>query len=92
MCASAASALAIISASIPVHDRYHLFPDDMLFNVAQDPHEQVNLADEQPEKVWEGMYLLNRWHETILKTIDTDRDPLWTVMQKNGLFHARRHL
>jgi arylsulfatase A-like enzyme len=74
------------------HDGYHLFPDDMLFNVAQDPHEQVNLSDEQPEKVWEGMYLLNRWHEMMMKTMDTDRDPLWTVVQEGGPFHARGYL
>ena len=27
------------------HDGYHLFPQEMLFHLATDPHEQRNVAD-----------------------------------------------
>ncbi len=74
------------------HDGFHLFPDDMLFNVAQDPHEQVDLAEQEPEKVREGAYLLQQWHDGMMKTMDSDRDPLWTVMREGGPFHARGQL
>jgi arylsulfatase A-like enzyme len=74
------------------HDGYHLFPDEMLFNVAQDPHEQTDLAQQEPQNVREGVYLLNQWHDQMMKSMDSDRDPLWTVMQEGGPFHARGQL
>jgi choline-sulfatase len=74
------------------HDGYHLFPDDMLFNVAQDPHEQINLAEQEPEKVRECVYLLNQWHDRMMMSMDSDRDPLWTVIREGGPFHARGQL
>ena len=36
------------------HDGFHLFPDEMLFDLASDPHEQHDLAGEHPEVVNEG--------------------------------------
>ena len=45
------------------HDGYHLFPDDMLFNVAQDPHEQVNLADSLPHIRDQLLIILHSWQE-----------------------------
>lgn len=74
------------------HDGYHLFPDDMLFNLADDPHEQQNLAGQQPQNVREGAYLLQQWQSRMMLSMESDRDPLWTVMREGGPFHARGQL
>ncbi len=74
------------------HDGYHLFPDEMLFNIVHDPHEHVNLAEQEPDMVREGVYRLQRWHDRMMKTMNSDRDPLWTVMREGGPFHARGQL
>jgi hypothetical protein len=74
------------------HDGYHLFPEEMLFDVAHDPHEQTNLAEQHPETVREAVYLLYAWHDSMMKTMNSDRDPLWTVMREGGPFHARGQL
>ena len=36
------------------HDGYHLFPDEMLFDVAADPHEQHDLAAARPDLCAQG--------------------------------------
>lgn len=74
------------------HDGYHLFPDDMLFNLADDPYEQVNLAEENADTVREGAYLLQQWHAQMMSTMDSDRDPLWTVIREGGPLHAHGQL
>jgi arylsulfatase A-like enzyme len=74
------------------HDGYHLFPDEMLFNVEQDPHEQHDMADQNPQLCMEGVYYLNQWHDNMMKTMEYDVDPLWTVMKEGGPFHAKGHL
>jgi arylsulfatase A-like enzyme len=74
------------------HDGYHLFPVDMLFDLEQDPYEQFNIAEKHPDRVREAVYLLNAWHDTMMKTMDSDRDPLWTVIREGGPFHARGQL
>ncbi len=74
------------------HDGFHLFPDDMLFNVEEDPHEQRDLAPSRPEVVREGAYLLQEWHQEMMRTSPSDVDPLWTVMREGGPLHARGHL
>lgn len=74
------------------HDGYHLFPDEMLFNIEDDPHEQVSLAEEKPEICREAVYRLNQWHDDMMKTMTYDVDPLWTVIREGGPFHAKGHL
>ncbi len=74
------------------HDGYHLFPDEQLFDLAEDPHEQIDLAGQHPDVVREAVYQLARWHDGMMATADTDRDPLWTVIREGGPFHARGHL
>jgi choline-sulfatase len=75
------------------HDGYHLFPRDMLFNLADDPHEQHSLANERPELVREGVYRLAEWHDQMMHTMPHGYgDPLWTTIQEGGPFHARGHL
>ncbi|MTI58970.1 MAG: sulfatase [Firmicutes bacterium] len=76
------------------HDGYHLFPEEMLFNIEEDPYEQNNLANERTDVCKEAVYLLNQWHDDMMKTMGKpyDADPLWTVIKEGGPFHAKGHL
>ncbi len=75
------------------HDGYYLFDDELLFDLANDPHETTNLADERPEVVHEAAYLMERWHtEQMMKMRRYSAvDPLWTVMGEGGPYHAKGH-
>ncbi|MHB9133519.1 MAG: sulfatase family protein [Armatimonadota bacterium] len=74
------------------HDGYHLFPDEMLFNLADDPHEEHNLAS--PQTCREPAALLDQWHEEMMATMldGYDTDPLQTVLAEGGPFHANGQL
>ncbi|CAG7626566.1 sulfatase-like hydrolase/transferase [Paenibacillus allorhizosphaerae] len=74
------------------HDGYHLFDKEMLFNIKEDPHEQVNLAQERRDVCMEAVYRLNDWHDDMMNSMKHDVDPLWTVMKEGGPFHAKGHL
>jgi Arylsulfatase A and related enzymes len=71
------------------HDGYHGFPDVMLFNVAEDPHEQRDLAESHPELVREAMAHLDAWHGEMMRTATTGEDPMWTVIREGGPLHTR---
>jgi len=74
------------------HDGYHLFPDEMLFNIEEDPYEQNDIASQCPEVCMKAVYCLNKWHDNMMKTMKYDVDPLWTVIREGGPFHARGRL
>lgn len=74
------------------HDGYHLFPDEMLFDVKRDPHELCNLAETERDACKQAVYYLNEWHDEMMKSMPYDIDPLWTVMKEGGPFHARGFL
>jgi choline-sulfatase len=74
------------------HDGYHLFPDEMLYNIEEDPHEQYNMAEEKPEVCIQAVYYLNQWHDNMMKSMKHDVDPLWTVIHEGGPFHAKGYL
>ena len=71
------------------HDGYHLFPDEMLFNIATDPHEQHDVAKAHPEVCHQGAAYLAEWHDEMMKSMSYETDPLWTVMKEGGPAHAR---
>ncbi|MFB9758458.1 sulfatase family protein [Ectobacillus funiculus] len=71
------------------HDGFHLFDEEMLFDLQNDPHEQYNLALEEPGICMEAVYYLNQWHDEMMKSMPFDVDPLWTVMKEGGPFHAQ---
>jgi choline-sulfatase len=71
------------------HDGYHCFPDVMLFNVKDDPHEQHNLAVAHPELVARAMSLLDQWHAEMMRTASHSLDPMQTVLQEGGPLHTR---
>ncbi|MHC4504727.1 MAG: sulfatase [Planctomycetota bacterium] len=74
------------------HDGYHLFPKEMLFDLAEDPFEQHDAAAERPELCLRAVYHLSDWHDRMMATMPSDTDPLWTVMKEGGPAHARGHL
>lgn len=74
------------------HDGYHGFPDLMLFNIVDDPHEQHDLADEQPDVVQRGSSLLESWYAAMMRTSSHPFDPLWRVLHEGGPLHTRGHL
>ncbi len=72
------------------HDGYALFPDEMLFNLREDPHEQHDLSKELTEKVYEGAYLMSRWIDRQMR-VNAPKglgDPIWTVIGEGGGFHS----
>ena len=76
------------------HDGYHLFPEEMLFDVNNDPHEQRNLAPQRPDLCHEAAHRLAEWQAEMMATMldGYDTDPLWTVMKEGGPEHARGQL
>ncbi len=74
------------------HDGYHLFDKEMLFQLHDDPYEQNNLAEDRRDICREAVYLLNEWHDEMMQTMNSDVDPLWTVIQEGGPYHAKGHL
>ena len=75
-----------------VHGGYHLLPDEMLFDVKKDPHQQHNLAEERPDLCAKGAKMILDWNDAMMKTSNYDSDPMWTVMREGGPEHCRGHL
>ncbi len=73
----------------PYHTGLKQMPSRMLFNVAEDPHELVNLADTEPHLADRGEAILSAWTEEMMKTSEHREDPLWTVMREGGPYHTR---
>jgi choline-sulfatase len=71
------------------HDGHHGFPDIMLFDVKNDPHEQHDLAPTHPELVQEAMNRLDTWMAEMMRTATHGQDPMWTVMAEGGPLHTR---
>ena len=75
-------------------DGFHLFPQEMLYDLATDPLEQDDLADENPDVLREGAHRLMDWHDAqmqkMLEFAGDSVDPLWTVLRDGGPFHAQR--
>jgi len=76
------------------HDGYHLFDQEMLFNLRDDPYETVNLAAQHRDVVHKAAYLMQQWHteQMMCMSPGCQIDPLWTVMAEGGPFHAKGHL
>ncbi|MCC6730972.1 MAG: sulfatase [Chthonomonadales bacterium] len=76
------------------HDGFHLFPREMLFDLADDPYEQHDLAGDRRDLCRVGAARLLDWHDAMMASMPDGHaeDPLWTVMREGGPFHARGHL
>jgi len=65
------------------------FPPYMLFDVANDPHELRNLADDLPHVRDRGIAIIEEWTANMMSNSPAPEDPLWTVMREGGPFHTR---
>jgi len=74
------------------HDGFHLFPEEMLFDIENDPHEQFNLSGKYPEICGQAVNYLNIWHADMMQSMETPIDPMQVVLQEGGPFHARGQL
>lgn len=74
------------------HDGFHLFDEEMLYNLDEDPKEQFNVSSEHRDVCMEAVYYLNQWHDEAMRRNSDAVDPLWTVMKEGGPFHARGYL
>jgi choline-sulfatase len=66
------------------HDGFHLFPQEMLFDLKSDPYEQNDLSDARPDLCAQARGYLLDWHDRMMATSTSDVDPLWTVMREGG--------
>jgi hypothetical protein len=60
----------------------------MLFNIKTDPHQIHDIKDDNPEICAKGAKIILNWQEEMMKTSDSDRDPMWTVYREGGPHHA----
>ena len=71
-----------------VHDGFHLFEREMLYNLKNDPYEKKDVKAEHPEKCAEGAKIILDWQEEMMKKSEYTVDPMWTVMKEGGPYHA----
>lgn len=71
------------------HDGYHGFPDVMLFDLTNDPHEQRDIAADRPELVREAMAMLAEWESDMLRLATNPTDPMRVVIAEGGPLHTR---
>jgi arylsulfatase A-like enzyme len=74
------------------HDGYKELAPVMLFDLAEDPHEQHNLTAERPDVVNRAMGMLADWHHAMATTAEHGIDPMQTVLEEGGPFHTRGEL
>jgi hypothetical protein len=72
-----------------IHDFYHLYPSEMLFDVERDPHELRDVAAQKPDVCARGAGILQGWHDQMMAGIADGVDPLWTVMREGGPHHSK---
>lgn len=72
-----------------IHGGFHLFPEEMLFNVKKDPHQLNNIADKHPDLCEKGAKIILDWVDEMMKKSDYAIDPMWTVMREGGPEHCR---
>jgi len=76
------------------HDAYHLWPREMLFELASDPHEQNECAAQNPQAVAHGRLCLASWQTEMHRAQSADPgdgtgDPHLEVMAEGGPKHVR---
>ncbi|MEX0777692.1 MAG: sulfatase [Phycisphaeraceae bacterium] len=75
------------------HDGFFLFPQQMLFDLAADPHELNDVAPAHPALCREAAWRLGNWHDAQMQKMagasNDVVDPLWTVIHEGGPYHTR---
>ena len=62
-------------------DGYYAFPENLLFDIGADPHEQQDLSDTRADLVQRAAGLLDTWHSEMLAGHEHG-DPLTTVLDE----------
>jgi choline-sulfatase len=76
-----------------LHDGFHAaWHDEMLFDVAADPHEQHDLLDDEVAVADAARAALDAWTEEQLGRSLVEQDPMQTILDEGGPFHIRGHL
>ena len=72
------------------HCGYHLFPEEMLYNLALDPHLQNDIAILHLEICRQGGTMLLQWQNEMLASMPANSavDPMQTVLAEGGPTHA----
>lgn len=65
------------------------FPEVMLFNLQDDPHETRDRAGEHTSIVAQGTALIEFWVADQMKKSGSAEDPFWAVMREGGPLHTR---
>lgn len=73
------------------HDGFHDWPEEMLFRIADDPHEQHDLAASHGVLRRELADALAEWTTAQLDATGLP-DPMQTVLDEGGPWHCRGHL
>jgi arylsulfatase A-like enzyme len=68
------------------------YPELMLFNWKEDPHETTDLSASHPELVDAGLARLNRWFDEMTAAADYKEDPMQKVIEEGGPFHPAGRL
>jgi arylsulfatase A-like enzyme len=71
------------------HSGFHNFPDLMLYNLKDDPHETHDIAQMEPALVNEAICKLDQWATDEMRRSKRTVDPMWIAMREGGPFHAR---
>ena len=75
------------------HCGFHLFDDEMLFDISKDPHEQNDVKQAHPDICAKGAKLILDWQDEMQKkSCDAKMvaaDPLWTVLSEGGPAHTK---
>ncbi len=74
------------------HGGLHLFDEEMLFDLAADPHETRNLIAERPDMAGHAARLLETWRAEMTRGNADGLDPMQTVLREGGPLHSRGHL
>ena len=74
------------------HDGFHGLDDELLFDLADDPHEQRDRAEDHPDVCRDAADLLSSWRDDALARSSTGVDPLDVVMAEGGPWHVRGRL
>ncbi len=70
-------------------DAWRDYPDEMLFNILEDPHEQHDLAAREPALLSDGRARLSLWRKEMMRRAGRDVDPMDIVLAEGGSLHAR---
>ncbi len=75
-----------------LHDGFHLFDSEMLFNLREDPYETRDVKGAYPDICARGAKIILDWQEAAMLRSGSDVDPMWTVLREGGPYHTRGRL